>query len=83
MIRGIKLKHGVCFVEYDGVTVRINTDGTCVLSRVLLPSLEWELRTEPPETWDYISDSDIDAYGEETRRALERIVEKYRRVLEN
>ena len=82
-MRGIRLSHGVSFVECDGVTVRINADGTCELSPILLPSLEWTLRTEPPDTWDYIFDSDIDAYGEETRRALERIVEKYRRVLED
>ena len=78
MIRGIKLKHGVCFVEYDGVTVRINTDGTCDLSPVLLPSLEWELRTEPPDTWDYIFESDL---NESTREQIRRIVEKYRRIL--
>ncbi len=82
-MRGIRLRHGVSFVECDGVTVRINADGTCVLSPVLLPSLEWELRTEPPEAWDYIFDSDIDAYGKDTRKQLERIVAKYRGILED
>lgn len=81
-MRGIRLSHGVSFIEHDGVTVRIKADGTCGLSPIMLPALEWDLRTEPPETWDYISDSDVDSYGKDTRDQLERIVQKYREVLE-
>ncbi len=80
-MRGIRLSHGVTFVEYDGVTVRISADGKCDLSPIMLPSLEWDLRTEPPETWDYISASDIDAFGEDTRCQIERIVEKIHGII--
>jgi hypothetical protein len=82
-MRGIKLSHGVSFVEYDGVTIRIKADGTCELSPILLPALEWQLRTEPPETWDYIFGSDLESFGEDTREQIRRIVEKYRAILEN
>ena len=80
-MRGIKLSHGVSFVEYEGVTIRISADGKCALSPILLPSLEWELRTEPPEKWTYITDSDVDAYGENTRKQIENLVKKFHRTI--
>ena len=80
-MRGIKLQHGVAFVEYDGVTVRINADGTCDLSPILLPALEWDLRTEPPQTWTYITDSDIDTFGNDTRQQIERIVATFHEII--
>ena len=58
-MKGIRLKHGVAFVEHEGITVRINADGNCDISPIMLPSLEWDLRTEPPDTWTYILESDI------------------------
>ena len=58
-MKGIKLSHGVAFVEHEGVTVRVNSDGTCVLSSRQLPSVEWDLRTEPPSSWDYLDENDI------------------------
>ncbi len=82
-MRGIKLKHGVSFIEYDGVTIRINADGTCELSRILLPSLEWDLRTEPPETWDYIYDEDIALLGADTLEKIKQIAAEFRRITEN
>jgi hypothetical protein len=77
-MRGIRLSHGVSFVECDGVTLRIKADGICDLSPITLPALEWDLRTEPPDTWDYIFESDL---NESTREQIRRIVEKYRRIL--
>ena len=81
-MRGIRLRHGVCFVEYDGITVRISADGTCGLSPITLPALEWDLRCEPPETWDYIFASDLDSFGKETREEIERIVARVREITE-
>lgn len=77
-MRGIRLRHGVSFVECDGVTLRIKSDGICELSPITLSVLEWDLRTEPPDTWDYIFESDL---NESTREQIRRIVEKYRRIL--
>ena len=77
-MRGIRLNWGVTFVEYDGVPIRINADGTCGLSPILFPALEWDLRTENPETWEYICESDL---GEDIRKKIQCIVEKYRGIL--
>lgn len=81
-MKGIRLKHGVSFVECDGVTVRINKDGSCELASLLLPSLEWDLRCEPPESWDYIYDSDIDSLCENARQKIEETVRKFRDITE-
>lgn len=81
-MRGIRLSHGVSFIEHDGVTVRIKADGTCGLSPIMLPALEWDLRTEPPETWDYIFDSEIDALGENMRGQIEAVVAKFNKTME-
>ena len=79
-MRGIRLRHGVTFVEHDGVTVRILADGTCGLSPIMFPSLEWDLRCEPPETWNYIFESDLDG---DMREQIERVVAKVRGILES
>ena len=58
-MRGIRLSHGVVFVEYEGITVKLSPDGRCDLSPVLLDSLEWDLRTEPPDRWGYLTEGEI------------------------
>lgn len=58
-MRGIRLSHGVAFVEYEGITVKLWPDGRCELSPILLDSLEWDLRTEPPDNWDYLAEGEI------------------------
>lgn len=80
-MKGIKLSHGVTFVECDGITIRINADGTCELSPILLSSLEWELRTEPPASWDYLSQSDFDSMVAETRQQIEQIVARFHEII--
>ena len=77
-MKGIRLSHGVTFVEYDGVTVRIKADGKCEISPITLSSLEWDLRTEPPENWTYIGASDIDP---DTLKEIERAVSDFYRVI--
>jgi hypothetical protein len=76
-VTGIRLSHGVMFVEYDGVTVKVKADGSCGISPITLSSLEWDLRTEPPHTWDYITWSDVD---EHTRRRIEQIVLNFYKI---
>ena len=63
-MRGIQLAHGAIFVEKNGVTVRI-LNGKCELSPIMLPVLEWDLRTEPPDTWDYLTEGDVRGLGED------------------
>lgn len=81
-MRGIKLSHGVSFVECEGITIRISADGKCELSPVLLPSLEWDLRTEPPSSWDYLYQSDIDALGEDIHRQITQILARFHETVD-
>ena len=60
-MRGIKLKHGVIFLEIDGVSIKIKANGEVDLSPILFDSLEWEMRTEPPSEWEYVTEGDIRA----------------------
>ena len=58
---GIQIRNGALFVLHEGVTVRVMKDGTCDISPVLFMALEWEMRTEPPTHWEYLSESRIKA----------------------
>ena len=80
MMKGIMLSHGVAFVKYQDVTVRVNKDGSCELSPILYDTLEWDLRTEPPSTWSYITESDLDA---QTRQRIDEVVREYRSMIED
>ena len=60
-MKGIRLSHGAVFVSDGLFTVRLLPTGECEPSHVLLQSLEWELRTEPPHTWDYMTEAEIRA----------------------
>ena len=60
-MRGIRLSHGVSFIEHQDMTYRVLPSGVCEASPILLSVLEWDLRTEPPHTWDYLTDGDIRA----------------------
>lgn len=62
-MRGIKIKNGATFVEYKGRTYRLSADGWTV-SPIAFSVLEWDLRTEPPHTYDYMTESDIRNMGE-------------------
>ena len=58
-MKGIRLSHGVIFVTDGLSTVRLLPNGECGTSPITYPSLEWDLRTEPPSSWHYITESDI------------------------
>ena len=58
-MKGIRLSHGVVFV-FDGVhTVRLSPSGKCEPSPITYHTLEHELQTEPPHTWEYLTEGDI------------------------
>jgi hypothetical protein len=40
--------------------------------------LEWDLRTEPPERWEYLSEGDIRAFGEEIVARIEALADTLR-----
>ena len=59
-MKGIKLSHGAIFVT-DGIyTVRLSKDGRCGISPILYNNLEWDLKTERPETYEYLTERDIE-----------------------
>ena len=72
-MNGIKLKHGTMFVVDDGVTVKISKNGECTISPVLLESLEWDLRTEGLDAYEYIYDADVLEMGEDVYRKVKEI----------
>ena len=74
-MRGILLSHGVAFVERNGLTVRI-LGGKCEISPIMLPVLEWDLRTASPDTWDYMTEGDIRGLGDEVYAEIVKLTEE-------
>ena len=81
-MRGISVKNGACFVEVDGITVKISRSGECELSPINFNTLEWDLRTEPPDEWDYLYAGDIEMLGENVIKDINDIVNKFKSVLD-
>ena len=77
-MKGIQIHGGALFVEHEGVTVRVRANGQCEVSPVLYMVLEWDLRTEPPDRWDYVTESDIRAMDNDVYGQILAIVSKVR-----
>ena len=58
-MNAIKLSHGVIFITDGTYTVRYLPSGECGPSPVGYDTVEWDLRTESPFRWDYISESEL------------------------
>ena len=58
-MKGIRLSHGAIFVTDGLFTVRILPSGECGASPMTYGTLEWELASEPPHKWEYISETEI------------------------
>lgn len=82
-MNGIRLSHGAVFVSDGLCTVRLLPTGECGPSPVLLPTLEWELRTEPPGTWDYMTEAEIRALPDGGFEKISAAMDKMRSVLES
>ena len=74
-MRGMALRHGVTFVEHNGVTVKIK-DGAVSRAPMTFDTLEFELRTESPDTWVYMTEGDIRGLGEEIFESIMKMTEK-------
>ena len=59
MIKGIRLKHGVIFVEWGGFSTYRYSRGAWDVSPVLYHVLEWDLQTESPDSWEYMTEGEI------------------------
>jgi hypothetical protein len=71
-MNGIMLSHGVLFVQYEGVTIRVR-NGECDISPIMYESLEWDLRTESGDKWWYVSEDEIKSMDSEI---YEKIIKK-------
>ena len=58
-MQGIRLSHGVVFVTNGISTVRILKNGEVGYSPISYFVLERDLSTEPPSSWEYMTDREI------------------------
>ena len=80
-MKGIKLSHGAVFV-YDGLfTVKLSRSGECGPSPVTYPVLEWDLRTEPPDSWEYLTEGDIRGLADGGYDKIFAAIEKIHKTL--
>ena len=80
-MKGIKLSHGVIFVTDGTYTVRLSKDGTCGVSPILYENLEWDLKTEPPETYEYLTNGDIVNLPDSGYEKIEKVFQEIYEVL--
>ena len=59
IMKGIILSHGAVFVTDGRITVRLLPSGACDVSPITYKTLEWDLRTEPQDSWDYLSETEL------------------------
>lgn len=58
-MKGIKLSSGATFITDGFITVRVLKSGEVGVSHITYQTLEWDLRTEPPDTWGYLLEGEI------------------------
>lgn len=80
-MKGIKLENGTIYVEHEGVTVRVSPTGECDVSPVLFMVVEWDLRCEPPERWEYLTESRIKALDNGVYEKVLAVVNRVHSVL--
>ncbi|MBE5743183.1 MAG: hypothetical protein E7358_00505 [Clostridiales bacterium] len=68
-MKGIKLSHGTIFITDGLITVRVLASGQVGVSPVTYNTLEWELQSENPNGWDYLTAGEIES------------LEKYQEIL--
>ena len=76
-MKAIRLKHGVVFVKIDNFTFKVLPDGTCEISSITYDSLEWDLKTEHPSTWEYLTQDEICSLPND---AYQKMLEKFQKI---
>lgn len=74
-MNGIRLSHGVTFITDGLITVRVLKNGECGISPVTYNTLEWELQSESPKKWEYVTQGEIESMPE-----YEKIVEIFNKT---
>ena len=80
-MKGIRLSHGVMFITDGRVTVRVRKNGECDVSPISYPSLEWDLRTENPNTWDYMTEYEIKTLPDGLYDKITAVFDKVNKIL--
>ena len=62
-MKGIKIHGGALFVKRGLITLKLH-NGKWGPSPIMLEVLEWDLRTEPPDSYDILYDGDLIALGD-------------------
>ena len=79
-MRGIKMKHGVVFMKRGLSTLKF-VNGKWKISNIDLNVLEWDLRTEPPDSYHEFYEEDVMAMGKEVHSQMIELFEKIENVL--
>ena len=82
-MKGIRLSHGAVFVTDGRLTVRLLPSGACGISPVSYNVLEWDLRTESPDSWEYLSEAEIRALPDGGAEKILAAFDNARRILNN
>ena len=80
-MKGIRMKHGAVFVELDGMSYRYMR-GKWGVSPILFGTLQWELRTTPPDEYEHLTADDICGMGDGVYEELLKLHEKTTLLLE-
>ena len=81
-MRGIKLQNGTVFATDGLFTVRLLSNGECTPSPIPYMVLEWDLRTENPNTWEYLTESDIKGLSNNGGEKIATVLNEARLTLE-
>ena len=60
-MKGIKLSHGTIFITDGLITVRVLASGEVGVSPTSYQTLEWQLQSESPDSWDYLTTGEIES----------------------
>ncbi|MBR5251020.1 MAG: hypothetical protein IKV38_03280 [Clostridia bacterium] len=82
-MKAIRLKHGVVFVKIDNFTFKVLPDGTCDFSPVTFEVLEWDLKTEPPSTWEYLTQGEICSLPNDAYQKMLEYLQKVNKALKD
>ncbi len=78
-MRGIKLSHGTIFITDGLITVRVLKSGEVGVSPVSYNTLEWDLQSESPDSWEYLTQGEIESLPEFEK--INEIFERTRKLL--
>lgn len=80
-MQAIKLAHGTVFVTDGKITVRLSKTGECVVSPITFSVLEWDLKNEPLDSYEYLTEGEIFALENDGYNKILQVFEKTKKIL--